>query len=250
MQRLIGLQGPLRHRLRLRHRSRPPRHRHRRAPGCCRPIIICRSRSTTCSASAAWSAQAAVGKTVVSSAHDRPRRGAPRAPAVRGAGRLQMVRRRACSTAPRLRRRGKRGRARSCAATARAWTTDKDGIIAGACWPPKSPPATGRDPGERYRGADARLGEPFADRVEAPATPRAEEAARQARPPQMQIRRPRRRADHRACSTQAPGNGAPIGGIKVVRAERLVRGATLRHRGHLQDLRRELPSERPSAADL
>ena len=41
--------------------------------------------------------------------------------------------------------------------------------------------------------------------------------------------------------TRAPGNNAPIGGLKVVAAERLVRGAALRHRKHLQDLRRKLP---------
>ena len=47
--------------------------------------------------------------------------------------------------------------------------------------------------------------------------------------------------------TRAPGNDAPIGGLKVIAAERLVRRASVGHRGHLQDLRRELPGPRPPA---
>ena len=48
--------------------------------------------------------------------------------------------------------------------------------------------------------------------------------------------------------TRAPGNNAPIGGLKVVTGERLVRGAAIGHRKHLQDLRRELQGRAASAA--
>ena len=53
-----------------------------------------------------------------------------------------------------------------------------------------------------------------------------------------------RRADHRQAH-QAPGNNAAIGGLKVTTAKRLVRRPPLRHRKHLQNLRRELPRRRP-----
>ncbi len=46
---------------------------------------------------------------------------------------------------------------------------------------------------------------------------------------------------------RAPGNDAPIGGIKVIAAQRLVRRAAVRHRGDLQDLRGEFQRRRPSA---
>ena len=98
------------------------------------------------------------------------------------------------------------------------WTTDKDGIIAGAAGRPRSPRAPGRDPGALYRELADEFGNPVADRVEAPATPAAEEAAVGARarsrctPPSWPASR------SRACSATRPGNGAPIGGIKVIAA--------------------------------
>ena len=67
-----------------------------------------------------WRADAAVGKTLVQLVDDRPGRRGPRPAAAGGAGRLQVVRARACSTArwPSAARRAP-GR-RSCAATARS----------------------------------------------------------------------------------------------------------------------------------
>ena len=50
-----------------------------------------------------------------------------------------------------------------------------------------------------------------------------------------------------AVLTRAPGNGAPIGGLKVHGGERMVRGAPIRDRGHLQDLCGELPGSGSSA---
>ena len=65
-------------------------------------------------------------------AHDRPRRAAAAAPDDRGAGRLQVVRARAWPTAA-WASAARRARAPpSCAATAASWTTDKDGLDAGA----------------------------------------------------------------------------------------------------------------------
>ena len=76
-----------------------------------------------------WPADAAIGKTLVSLVDDRPGRRRPRPAAGRGAGRLQVVRARACSTA----RVGFGGEESAGASFLRrdgtAWTTDKDGIL-------------------------------------------------------------------------------------------------------------------------
>src|SRR5208337_3302956 len=52
----------------------------------------------------------------------------------------------------------------------RAWSTDKDGI-APALLSAEITARTGRDPGKAYRALVHELGEPFADRIDAPATP-------------------------------------------------------------------------------
>ena len=96
------------------------------------------------------------------------------------------------------------------------WTTDKDGI-APALLAAEITARTGRDPGELYRDLVRELGEPVADRVEAPAT--AEQKSRLAKLSPSQVRSTQlagekieRVLDH------APGNHAPIGGIKVMSA--------------------------------
>ena len=96
------------------------------------------------------------------------------------------------------------------------WTTDKEGI-APALLSAEITARTGRDPGELYRDLVRELGEPVADRVEAPAT--AEQKSRLARLSPSQVRSTQlagekieRVLDH------APGNHAPIGGIKVMSA--------------------------------
>ena len=97
------------------------------------------------------------------------------------------------------------------------WTTDKDGI-APALLAAEITARTGRDPGELYRDLVRDLGEPVADRVEAPAT--AEQKTRLGRLSPQQVRstelageKIERVLDH------APGNNAPIGGIKVIAAD-------------------------------
>ena len=73
----------------------------------------------------------------------------------------------------------------------------------------------GRDPGETYREELTReLGEPVYDRVEAPATPAQKKMLAQLSP--QQIRSAASAGEKiQSTLTQAPGNGAPIGGLKV-----------------------------------
>jgi len=96
------------------------------------------------------------------------------------------------------------------------WTTDKDGIVP-ALLSAEIAARSGRDPDELYRKLVGELGEPFADRVEAPAT--AAQKARLAKlsPKQMQSTE---LAGEKIESVldRAPGNAASIGGIKVVTA--------------------------------
>ena len=83
-----------------------------------------------------------------------------------------------------------------------------------ACSRPRSRPATGRDPGEVYRDLTHEFGEPVYDRVEAPATPAEKAALARLSAATGQGHRTRRRED-REVLTVAPGNDAPIGGMKV-----------------------------------
>jgi phosphoglucomutase len=95
-----------------------------------------------------------------------------------------------------------------------AWVTDKDGIIP-ALLSAEITARMGRDPGEVYRTLTREFGDPAYDRVDAPATP--EQKARLSRLSPEQVRRTDL-AGERIQSTlsRAPGNGAPIGGVKVV----------------------------------
>ncbi len=95
-----------------------------------------------------------------------------------------------------------------------AWSTDKDGIIP-ALLAAEITARTGRDPGEVYRGLTRELGEPLSDRVEARATP--EQKKRLSRLDRSQITISKLAGDPiDAVLTHAPGNQAPIGGVKVV----------------------------------
>jgi phosphoglucomutase len=94
-----------------------------------------------------------------------------------------------------------------------AWSTDKDGIIP-ALLAAEITARTGRDPGEAYRGLTRELGEPFSDRVEARATP--EQKKKLSKLDRSQIRISELAGDPiDAVLTHAPGNQAPIGGVKV-----------------------------------
>lgn len=94
------------------------------------------------------------------------------------------------------------------------WTTDKDGIAA-ALLSAEITASCGRDPGELYRDLTRDLGEPAADRVEARATPEQKSVLAKLSP--EAIKRTELGGEKiEARLTRAPGNDAPIGGLKVV----------------------------------
>jgi phosphoglucomutase len=94
------------------------------------------------------------------------------------------------------------------------WTTDKDGIAA-ALLSAEITARMGRDPGVLYRELTHELGEPAADRVEARAS--AEQKAVLAKLSPEQVRRKELAGEKiEKLLTRAPGNDAPIGGLKVV----------------------------------
>jgi phosphoglucomutase len=96
------------------------------------------------------------------------------------------------------------------------WTTDKDGLVP-ALLSAEITARQGKDPGELYTQLAKELGEPFADRVEAAATPAQQAKLARLSPDQL-------KSDLLAGEKieqvldKAPGNGAAIGGIKVVAA--------------------------------
>jgi len=94
------------------------------------------------------------------------------------------------------------------------WTTDKDGIVP-ALLSAEITTRMGRDPGEIYRELTQEFGEPAYDRVEAPATPEQKEALEKLS--QEQVRFTDLAGEKiQTILTHAPGNGASIGGLKVV----------------------------------
>ena len=94
------------------------------------------------------------------------------------------------------------------------WTTDKDGIIMDllAC---EITAAKGKDPGELYKDLEDELGSPVYERIDAPATVEQKEVLKKLSPSMVT-------AVELAGETitaklaKAPGNDAPIGGLKVV----------------------------------
>jgi phosphoglucomutase len=96
------------------------------------------------------------------------------------------------------------------------WTTDKDGIIMGLL-AAEITARTGKDPGQHYRELTTRFGAPLYMRVDAPATPEQKARLRQLTPDAVS-------ASMLAGEpiidklTRAPGDNAPIGGLKVVTA--------------------------------
>ena len=94
------------------------------------------------------------------------------------------------------------------------WTTDKDGIVP-ALLAAEIFARTGRDPGEIYQQLTGDFGEPAYDRVEAPATPEQKTMLERLSPQQVRVKELAGETI-RTILTRAPGNGAPIGGLKVV----------------------------------
>lgn len=94
------------------------------------------------------------------------------------------------------------------------WTTDKDGLALGLL-AAEITAKSGRDPGQMYVKLTKEFGESWYERIDAPATPQQMDALREVSPDQL-------RATELAGEpiemklTAAPGNGAPLGGIKVI----------------------------------
>ena len=93
------------------------------------------------------------------------------------------------------------------------WTTDKDGLIL-CLLAAEIIAKTGRTPSEHYADLTANHGEPAYARVDAPAT-REEKAALAALTPDAVKATSLAGEEITAKLTEAPGNGAPIGGLKV-----------------------------------
>ncbi len=96
------------------------------------------------------------------------------------------------------------------------WSTDKDGIIA-ALLAGEITARTGKDPGEIYQDFTEEFGEPVYDRIDAPATPEQKDKLKKLSPEQITSSQLAGDAIE-AILTKAPGNDAPIGGLKVVTA--------------------------------
>jgi phosphoglucomutase len=96
------------------------------------------------------------------------------------------------------------------------WTTDKDGLILDLL-AAEITARTGKDPGEHYRELTAEFGACHYTRIDAPATP--EQKARLAKLSPEAVRESTLAGEPiTAKLTRAPGNDAPIGGLKVVAA--------------------------------
>ncbi len=94
------------------------------------------------------------------------------------------------------------------------WSTDKDGILLDLL-ASEILAVTGRTPSEHYRDLTAKFGEPAYARIDAPAT-REEKAILGRLSPEQVTAKELAGEPITAVLTTAPGNGAPIGGLKVV----------------------------------
>ncbi len=93
------------------------------------------------------------------------------------------------------------------------WTTDKDGIVP-ALLAAEITARMNRDPGEIYRELTRKLGDPVYDRVEAPATLDEKKLLATLSPDKVKLTELAGEKIE-AVLTRAPGNNAPIGGLKV-----------------------------------
>jgi phosphoglucomutase len=95
-----------------------------------------------------------------------------------------------------------------------AWSTDKDGMVP-ALLAAEITAKLGRDPGEAYRALTQELGEPAYQRIDAPATPEQKRALSRLSADRVRLTE---LAGEKitGVQTHAPGNGAAIGGLKVV----------------------------------
>jgi phosphoglucomutase len=94
------------------------------------------------------------------------------------------------------------------------WTTDKDGLIMGLL-AAEITARTGKDPGEHYRELTGEFGTPYYTRIDAPATLEQKARLRKLSPDDV---KEQTLAGERITAklTRAPGNNAPIDGLKIV----------------------------------
>ncbi len=95
-----------------------------------------------------------------------------------------------------------------------AWSTDKDGIIMDLL-AAEITAVTGKDPSEQYQVLEAQFGSPIYERSDAPATP-AQKAVLKTLSPNMVTANELAGETILAKLTHAPSNGAAIGGLKMV----------------------------------
>jgi phosphoglucomutase len=96
----------------------------------------------------------------------------------------------------------------------KVWTTDKDGPIMDLL-AAEITARTGKDPGEHYRELTAEFGTAYYTRIDAPASPEAKARLEQLSP--EAVTEPELAGEPIVAKlTRAPGDGAPIGGLKVV----------------------------------
>ena len=93
------------------------------------------------------------------------------------------------------------------------WTTDKDGILLGLL-AAEMTAVTGRDPGLLHQDLTSALGDPAYERIDAPATAAQKAVLKRLSPAQVAATQLAGDAITGRL-THAPGNGAPIGGLKV-----------------------------------
>jgi phosphoglucomutase len=94
------------------------------------------------------------------------------------------------------------------------WTTDKDGLVPNLL-AAEITARTGKDPGEHYQQLTAEFGIPYYTRIDAPATSE-QKATLEKLSPEMVTAASLAGEPIRNKLTRAPGDGAPIGGLKVV----------------------------------
>jgi len=94
------------------------------------------------------------------------------------------------------------------------WSTDKDGFILDLL-AAEITAVTGKDPGEHYRALEAQFGSPVYARIDAPANA-AQKALLQVFAPEQVTAQTLAGEPIQVKLTRAPGNAAPIGGLKVI----------------------------------
>ncbi len=94
------------------------------------------------------------------------------------------------------------------------WTTDKDGIIA-CLLAAEMTARMGKDPGEIYHGLTQELGDPVYERIDAPATTEQKAVLARLSPSDIDAKEVAGEKIEQIL-TAAPGDGSPIGGIKVI----------------------------------